>query len=257
MKVQPIINIWGRNWELSYIFFKYIIIYVPIQLLDWLNPVPTNNINLYISETTLHKCCFIHLLSCPFQNGLEDNQKNVKSKPNTINYLSLTYFVFFGIFLSVMSLFVIAVNIFKELQTRTLVKVLGFAGTLAVLIVVISSCSSRADAQNDDPKVTKKGENRFILSFFLYVSLFPSQSSSTSPLEEQQLEGLRLDCLETSCPELWRTLPRWPPGPSLRDTKAAPSIESSRTSCSRVETSPEETGNLILLCWIRVYDLFL
>ena len=51
----------------------------------------------------------------------------------------------------------ISVNIFKELQTRTLVKVLGFAGTLAVLVVVISSCSSRADAQTG-PKVTQKGE---------------------------------------------------------------------------------------------------
>merc|ERR1712020_493240 len=34
-------------------------------------------------------------------------------------------------------------------------KVLGFTGTLALLIVVISSCSSRADAQAG-PKVTKK-----------------------------------------------------------------------------------------------------
>merc|ERR1711997_1257684 len=44
----------------------------------------------------------------------------------------------------------------RTLKLSTIMKVLGFAGTLAVLIVVISSCSSRADAQNDDPKVTKK-----------------------------------------------------------------------------------------------------
>merc|ERR1712061_258546 len=36
-----------------------------------------------------------------------------------------------------------------------MMKVLGFTGTLALLIVVISSCSSRADAQAG-PKVTKK-----------------------------------------------------------------------------------------------------
>merc|ERR1719295_627509 len=40
------------------------------------------------------------------------------------------------------------------MKTRTLVKVLGVTGTLAVLIVVISSCSSRADAAG--PVVTKK-----------------------------------------------------------------------------------------------------
>ena len=49
-----------------------------------------------------------------------------------------------------------SVKIFKELQTRTLVKVLGFTGTLLVLVVVISSCSSRADAS--DPRVTDKGD---------------------------------------------------------------------------------------------------
>merc|ERR1711990_451215 len=41
------------------------------------------------------------------------------------------------------------------MKTRTIMKVLGFAGTLAVLVVVISSCSSRADAQTG-PKVTQK-----------------------------------------------------------------------------------------------------
>merc|ERR1719251_128504 len=40
------------------------------------------------------------------------------------------------------------------MKTRSLVKVLGVTGTLAVLIVVISSCSSRADAAG--PVVTKK-----------------------------------------------------------------------------------------------------
>ena len=63
---------------------------------------------------------------------------------------------------------IILVNIFKELQTRTLVKVLGFAGTLAVLVVVISSCSSRADAQTG-PKVTQKGEFEFLVSLFLFL----------------------------------------------------------------------------------------
>merc|ERR1711953_1101548 len=43
----------------------------------------------------------------------------------------------------------------RTLKLSTLVKVLGFAGTLAVLVVVISSCSSKADAQSG-PKVTKK-----------------------------------------------------------------------------------------------------
>merc|ERR1712088_681176 len=43
----------------------------------------------------------------------------------------------------------------KTLKLSTIMKVLGFAGTLAVLVVVISSCSSRADAQTG-PKVTQK-----------------------------------------------------------------------------------------------------
>merc|ERR1711997_714943 len=43
----------------------------------------------------------------------------------------------------------------RTLKLSTIMKVLGFAGTLAVLVVVISSCSSRADAQTG-PKVTKK-----------------------------------------------------------------------------------------------------
>merc|ERR1711953_745154 len=43
----------------------------------------------------------------------------------------------------------------KTLKLSTIMKVLGFAGTLAVLVVVISSCSSRADAQSG-PKVTQK-----------------------------------------------------------------------------------------------------
>merc|ERR1712060_212536 len=43
----------------------------------------------------------------------------------------------------------------RTLKLSTIMKVLGFAGTLAVLVVVISSCSSRADAQTG-PKVTQK-----------------------------------------------------------------------------------------------------
>merc|ERR1712193_521343 len=43
----------------------------------------------------------------------------------------------------------------RTLKLSTIMKVLGFAGTLAVLVVVISSCSSKADAQAG-PKVTKK-----------------------------------------------------------------------------------------------------
>merc|ERR1712045_324280 len=43
----------------------------------------------------------------------------------------------------------------RTLKLSAIMKVLGFAGTIAVLIVFISSCSSRADAQ-DVPKVTKK-----------------------------------------------------------------------------------------------------
>merc|ERR1712241_381589 len=43
----------------------------------------------------------------------------------------------------------------RTLKLSTIMKVLGFAGTLAVLVVVISSCSSKADAQSG-PKVTKK-----------------------------------------------------------------------------------------------------
>merc|ERR1711876_100042 len=43
----------------------------------------------------------------------------------------------------------------KTLKLSTIMKVLGLAGTLAVLVVVISSCSSRADAQTG-PKVTQK-----------------------------------------------------------------------------------------------------
>lgn len=62
------------------------------------------------------------------------------------------------------------VKIFKELQTRTLVKVLGVTGTLAVLIVVISSCSSRADAAG--PVVTKKGDDiKDFLSLLTFIFL--------------------------------------------------------------------------------------
>merc|ERR1712241_1097982 len=43
----------------------------------------------------------------------------------------------------------------RTLKLSTIMKVLGFAGTLAVLVVVISSCCSKADAQSG-PKVTKK-----------------------------------------------------------------------------------------------------
>ena len=42
----------------------------------------------------------------------------------------------------------------KELQTRSLVQVLGGLGTIASLIVIISSCSSRVEASG--PQVTKK-----------------------------------------------------------------------------------------------------
>ena len=44
----------------------------------------------------------------------------------------------------------------SKLQTRSLVQVLGFTGTLAALFVVISSCSSKAEAGGDGPKVTKE-----------------------------------------------------------------------------------------------------
>merc|ERR1712158_226425 len=52
-------------------------------------------------------------------------------------------------------------------KLSTIMKVLGFAGTLAVLVVVISSCSSRADAQTG-PKVTQK------VSFDITIGGVPS-----------------------------------------------------------------------------------
>merc|ERR1712203_1264371 len=107
------------------------------------------------------------------------------------------------------------------MKTRTLVKVLGFAGTLAVLVVVISSCSSRADAQTG-PKVTQK--------VFFDITIGGSNAGT-----------IEIGLLAMWCPELSRTLPRWPLGPSPRGTRAAPSTESSATSCCRAETSPEET----------------
>ena len=45
---------------------------------------------------------------------------------------------------------------FKELQTRSLVQVLGGLGTIASLIVIISSCNSNARVDASDPEVTKK-----------------------------------------------------------------------------------------------------
>ena len=42
----------------------------------------------------------------------------------------------------------------KELQTRSLVQVLGGLGTIASLIVIISSCNSKVEASG--PQVTKK-----------------------------------------------------------------------------------------------------
>ena len=42
----------------------------------------------------------------------------------------------------------------KELQTRCVVQVLGCLGTIATLIVIISSCNSKVDASG--PQVTKK-----------------------------------------------------------------------------------------------------
>merc|ERR1712003_586733 len=42
------------------------------------------------------------------------------------------------------------------MKTRTVVQVLGFAGTVLALIVVISSCSTQSAAQASGPKVTDK-----------------------------------------------------------------------------------------------------
>ena len=80
----------------------------------------------------------------------------------------------------------------KELQTRSLVQVLGGLGTLASLIVIISSCNSRVEASG--PKVTKKvffditigGEAAGRIEIGLFGDVVPKTAENFYTLAQQE-----------------------------------------------------------------------
>merc|ERR1712198_313301 len=97
-----------------------------------------------------------------------------------------------------------------------IMKVLGFTGVLAALFVIISSCNSKVEASG--PVVTKK--------VFFDMSI-----------GGQDVGRIEIVSLEMWFQKLSRTLQLWLQEPLQRVTRTASSIESSPTSCFRVEIS--------------------